>query len=128
MDMSDKMYNLGAVGLGHWFDRLHAGMKKANRIMITKAVGTSPLESKIALLARFGIPTVNYYQADKYGHIPEQFYNEIDIVHISDPNQFHAMQSIDALKRSNKKFANRALAAMRHEFGGHDVKLADNEK
>ena len=30
--------------------------------------------------------------------------------------------------RSDKKFANRALAAMRHEFGGHDVKLAENEK
>lgn len=128
MDMSDKMYNLGAVGLGHWFDRLHAGMKKANRIMITKAVGTSPLESKIALLARFGIPTVNYYQADKYGHIPEQFYNEIDIVHISDPNQFHAMQSIDALKRQKYVVVEKTIATNEADFNSTIKYLIDNKQ
>ncbi len=128
VDMSDKVYNLGAVGLGHWFDRLHAGMKKANRIMITKAVGTSPIESKLTLLARFGIPTANYYQADKYGHIPEQFYNGIDIVHISDPNQFHAMQSIDALERQKYVVVEKTIATNENDFNSTIKYLIDNKQ
>ena len=110
------MYKLGAVGLGHWFERLHEGMKSSNNLLITKAVGTSSLDKKLSLLSEFDIPPQNYYIASKDGKIPEEFYSDIDIVHISDPNELHASQLIEALNHKKKVVVEKAIATNQIEF------------
>ena len=53
-------YNLGVVGIGHWFERLHAGMVKTNEIRLLKIAGASPVESKLARLKGLGVEKENY--------------------------------------------------------------------
>ncbi len=110
------MYKLGAVGLGHWFERLYEGMKKGNRIKVVKAVGTSEVERKIELLNVFGIEKNNYYKINPDGSIPDEFFSDLDIVHISDPNKFHSEQAIQSLEKGKYVIVEKTIGVTKDEF------------
>ena len=110
------MYRLGAVGLGHWFERLYEGMKKGDRIKVVKAVGTSDVERKIELLNVFGIEKNNYYKINPDGSIPDEFFSDLDIVHISDPNGFHSKQAIQSLEKGKCVIVEKAIGVTKDEF------------
>ncbi|MDE1871435.1 MAG: hypothetical protein KGI06_04330 [Candidatus Micrarchaeota archaeon] len=109
-------YGLGVVGLGHWFNRLNIGIQKVGGLSLMKAVGTKPFDQKAEVLQSFGITRDNYYIADK-GKIPDGFFNGIDVVHISDPNRFHAQQIQDSLEHGKYTITEKSLATNRREFG-----------
>ena len=50
-----KQYALGAIGTGHWFNRLYLGAKSDSRIIISKAAGTSSFDDKRESLSVIGI-------------------------------------------------------------------------
>ena len=90
-------YNLGAVGFGHWFNRLYAGLRESNEFRIAKVVGVSDVSKKMEKLREIGLEEKDYYRVSD-GKLPENFYSGLDLVHISDPNEYHAQQTIDSLK------------------------------
>lgn len=107
---------LGVIGLGHWFAWLTTGLGVEGGLDLKKAVGTKPFEDKKELLDSFGITRENYYTSDRNGNVPEQFFEGIDIVHISDPNKFHYEQTVDALKHGKYVITEKTLAANAEEF------------
>ena len=107
---------LGVVGLGHWFGWLKAGIGDGGSLDLRKAVGTKPFEEKQALLSSFGITSDNYYISDPKGGLPDQFFENIDIVHISDPNKFHAEQVTQSLEHGKHVIVEKTLAVKKGQF------------
>lgn len=110
------MYKLGIVGIGHWFGRLHEGMKSVGGLEISSALGTRPYDAKKELLSRFGIDKSMYYTITDEGLIPDAFFKGIDAVHISDPNSEHAHQAIEALDKGKKVIVEKSFAVNKEEF------------
>ena len=109
-------YKLGAVGFGHWFERLYAGMVKTNQITLEKVVGVSSIEGKAERLRAAGLKPENYYQMDPEAPLPDVFFEGLDIVHISDPNRYHAEQTLQALKKGKITVTEKTWGANREEF------------
>lgn len=109
-------YRLGVIGLGHWFSWLTAGLGVEGGLDLKKAVGTKPFEDKKELLSSFGITRENYYISDSNGKVPDQFFENIDVVHISDPNKFHYDQAIDSLSHGKYVITEKTLAVNKEQF------------
>ncbi len=110
------LYRIGVIGIGHWFGRLHAGMITVGGLEVVKALGTRPYESKAETLKGFGIGSGMYLTTDKTGAIPDAFFDGIDAVHVSDPNMYHARQTIDSLEHGKKAIVEKSFAVTRDEF------------
>ncbi|MDE1865934.1 MAG: hypothetical protein KGH94_04840 [Candidatus Micrarchaeota archaeon] len=109
-------YTMGVVGIGHWFRRLQTGLESVGGIKVTKALGTKPYEAKAQTFAELGITRDNYYTIEGDGSIPEGFFQGIDIVHISNPNEFHASQIRQSLSKGKKTIVEKTYAISRKEF------------
>jgi hypothetical protein len=109
-------YNLGVVGIGHWFERLHAGMVKTNEIRLLKIAGASPVESKLARLKGLGVEKENYYRVSGGKQIPGGFFDDLDLVHISDPNEFHADQTLQSLRKGKITVTEKTFGANKKDF------------
>ncbi len=109
-------YNLGAVGLGHWFSRLYTGLRDTREIRVAKVAGVSTIQAKRERLDEMGLSTAEYYQIGKGSPIPAAFYDGLDIVHISDPNEYHAEQTIDSLSRGKLTITEKTWAVNRAQF------------
>ena len=70
-------YNLGAVGFGHWFERLYAGMARTDRIRLAKVTGVSDIGGKASRLKLVGIGKDNYYRMQPDAPIPKEFFSVI---------------------------------------------------
>ncbi|MDE1860724.1 MAG: hypothetical protein KGH72_03315 [Candidatus Micrarchaeota archaeon] len=108
-------YNLGVVGVGHWFERLYAGMVKTNDIRLLKVASASGIEKKRDQISRLGVPEENYYKIDGFD-INDGFFDGIDAVQISDPVEFHASQTLQALSRGVATITEKSWAANRADF------------
>ena len=93
-------YNLGVVGIGHWFFRLHEGMVKTNDIQLLKIAGASDAEKHRTQLEKLNVPEFNYYQIKPGEQIWDDFFSDVDIVQIADPCEFHASQMLQSLKKN----------------------------
>ncbi|MEM0201489.1 MAG: hypothetical protein QXD23_03735, partial [Candidatus Micrarchaeaceae archaeon] len=109
-------YNLGAVGFGHWFERLYAGMVKTDQIKLAKVVGVSDIGKKAERLKMVGITQEKYYKMDPNGPLPNEFFKDLDIVHISDPNKYHAQQTIQSLKEGKLTITEKTWGRNKEEF------------
>ncbi|MGC8479225.1 MAG: hypothetical protein ACP5M9_00955 [Candidatus Micrarchaeia archaeon] len=109
-------YNLGAVGFGHWFERLYAGMVKTDQIRLAKVIGVSDIASKAERLRMVGISKENYYRMEPNAPLPEEFFEGLDIVHISDPNDYHAKQTIQSLKKGKMTITEKTWGVNKEEF------------
>ncbi len=109
-------YALGAVGAGHWFNRLYAGIKSSNRIRIAKIAGVSSLEQKKDKLRDMGLDDDSYYRIGSDSLIPDAFFNNIDVVHLSDPNQYHSAQTIEVLKHGKIVVTEKTWGVTKAEF------------
>ncbi|MDE1851872.1 MAG: hypothetical protein KGH69_04270 [Candidatus Micrarchaeota archaeon] len=121
------MYRLGVVGLGHWFERLYEGIKKTSMIEIEKAASVSGIEKKGAQLTRLGIPHEKYYKLVPGKPIPDEFFKGLDIVHISNPNQFHAEQTIQSLSFNKITITEKTFGVDRKEFDSVLDYISENE-
>lgn len=122
------MYKIGVVGIGHWFGRLHEGMNSIGGLEVKKALGTKPYESKANMLDKFGISKDMYLTTDSSGKIPEEFFEGIDAVHISDPNMYHTHQAISSLENNKKAIVEKSFAVNKEEFDSFIQYLKDNKK
>lgn len=109
-------YNLGVVGMGHWFERLYVGMLKTREIRLLKVAGTRDIGLKRDRLSEYGVPESNYYRISGGMELPAAFFDGVDVVHISDPNEFHAAQTIQALSRGKVALTEKTLGVNREEF------------
>lgn len=109
-------YNLGAVGIGHWFNRLYVGLKESNEFRLAKIAGKSDVESKLSKLEEFGLTMDDYYQVKPGDLLPERFYQELDVVHLSNPNEYHAQQTIDSLRRGKVTVTEKTWGVDMQEF------------
>ncbi|MDE1850040.1 MAG: hypothetical protein KGI00_04910 [Candidatus Micrarchaeota archaeon] len=110
------MYKLGVIGLGHWFERLYEGIKKTDMIAIDKAASVSGIEKKGAQLTRLGIMHDRYYKLVPGAPIPDEFFKGLDIVHISNPNQFHAEQTLQSLSSNKITITEKTFGVNKKEF------------
>ncbi len=117
---------LGVVGLGHWFAWLKAGVNSGEGLDLRKAVGTRPFADKAELLTSFGIDSSSYYISDASGSIPEDFFKDIDMVHISDPNRFHMLQAMESLRHGKKVIVEKTLATDEGQFRSIVNHIRDN--
>jgi predicted dehydrogenase len=109
-------YKLGVIGIGHWFRRLYSGIASVGSIEITKALGTRPYESKAEMLSGFGIDRSMYFTVRPDGSIPDEFFEGVDAVHISNPNSFHARQIKETLSKGKKAVVEKTFAVTKKEF------------
>ena len=109
-------YNLGVVGLGHWFGWLERGVSEKGSLRLVKAVGTKQFEEKAKLLSGFGITKDKYYISDPDGRIPDKFFEGLDLVQISDPNRFHKSQAIESLEKGKYVVVEKTLAVNEREL------------
>ncbi len=109
-------YTLGAIGIGHWFERLYIGMKESNRIKVAKAAGANPASGKTDRLNALGLTKDDYYAIPESSIIPRDFFGGLDIVHISDPNEFHALQTKQSLGEGKITITEKTWGINRKEF------------
>ena len=109
-------YTMGVVGIGHWFRRLQVGLESVGGVKVVKALGTKPYESKEKTLTELGISRDNYYTIQADGTIPSAFFDGVDIVHISNPNEFHASQIRQVLSKGKKAVVEKTYATNKKEF------------
>jgi predicted dehydrogenase len=107
---------MGVIGIGHWFKRLEAGLEKVGGIKVVKAVGTKPYEAKAEMLKSLGIGSSSYYAIGADGTIPPAFFENVDIVHISNPPEFHSSQIRQALSKGKKVAVEKAYGTTKAEF------------
>ena len=110
------MLKVGVIGTGHWFERLYIIMSRTPDIKLTKVAGISPVEKKRELLARLSVPTDEYYQISADARMPGRFFDGIDLVHISDPNEFHASQTMQAVENGKITITEKTFGVSRSEF------------
>ena len=115
-DEESSNYNLGTIGLGHWVKRLHQAVKQSNALKLVKTVGTRSYDQKRDELERYGLGEKNYYQIIPNTMIPDEFFNDLDIVHIASPNQFHKNQTIQSLSKGKFTVVEKTFATNRKDF------------
>ncbi len=109
-------HTIGVVGIGHWFERLHKGMVKTNEIILTKVASASGLEKHREQLSKLNLPAFDYYRIEPGKPMPDGFFDGVDIVHISDPNEFHAAQTLQSLKKGKITITEKTYGVNRDEF------------
>ncbi len=115
--MGDQMeYTMGVVGIGHWFRRLQSGLESVGGVKVTKALGTKPYETKAQMLEDLGISRANYYTVGTDGLIPAEFFEDVDLVHISNPNEFHASHIRQSMSKGKKAIVEKTYATNKAEF------------
>jgi predicted dehydrogenase len=117
-------YNLGVVGLGHWFSWLEKGLGEKGTLNLIKVVGTKPYDQKKELLESFHITRENYYVSED--RLPDEFFNGINVVHISDPNKFHSKQLLESLYNGKYVVVEKTLAVNKNEFEEVSSFIKDN--
>ena len=109
-------YTLGAVGFGHWFSRLYDGMKRNGSITLSKVAGISDVSSKLSRLKSIGLGANDYYQMQRNGPIPDSFFEGLDVIHISDPNEFHASQTLQSISKGKVTVTEKTFGTTKKEF------------
>ena len=109
-------YNLGTVGLGHWVKRLHEVLKQHQEISLVKTVGTRAFDDKREELERYGISEDRYYRVNAGEPLPDSFFDNLDIVQIASPNQFHKSQTMQALDKGKVTVVEKTFAANKQDF------------
>jgi predicted dehydrogenase len=109
-------YSMGVIGIGHWFKRLQGGLESVGGIKVVKALGTKPYDSKAQVLEELGIDRDNYYTVGGDGTIPPAFFDGVDLIHISNPNEFHSSQIRQSLSKGKKAIVEKTYATNRKEF------------
>ena len=107
---------IGAIGLGHWFFRLHDEIKRNGKIELAKAAATSDYETKKILLDELGITKEQYYVIKPGEPIPEEFMKDLDVVYISTPNEFHAAATKQALEAGKCVITEKTYGIIKQEF------------
>ena len=109
-------YKLGAVGIGHWVNRLKRTMENDGRMVIQKAIGVTKYEDKKADLDRFGITEDNYFRIEPMQPLPDKFFQGLDIVQIASHNKFHTAQTMQSLEREKVTIAEKTFATNANDF------------
>lgn len=111
------VYRLGVVGLGHWFEMMHRGISKNNEITLTKVVGTRKFSQKAQELEKLNISESNYFTVGEDPFtIPTGFFENIDVMQISNPNKYHASQTKQGLENGLYVVTEKTLATNKAEF------------
>ncbi|MBI1971868.1 MAG: Gfo/Idh/MocA family oxidoreductase [Candidatus Aenigmarchaeota archaeon] len=109
-------YRIGAVGMGHWFERLQEAVRRGDRISVVKAAGIRSYDEKMEIFAKAGVPRENYFRIKPFEPLPDEFFEGIEIVYIASPNQFHAEQVIQALSKGKFVVVEKTIAVNEEEF------------
>ena len=110
------MYKLAAIGLGHWFGRLYHGLLKNGNIKVAKAAAASPFESKKELLEKLGVTRENYFMVQPHAPLEDRFFDGVDVVYISDPNEFHSAQTLQALSKGKPAVVEKTFGVNKEDF------------
>lgn len=109
-------FSLGAVGIGHWVNRLKRTMETDGRVVLKKAVGVTFYEDKKTDLDKFGITKENYFRIEPQKPLPDGFFDDLDIVQIASHNKFHKEQTIQSLTHGKVTLTEKTFATNRKDF------------
>lgn len=89
--------------------------ERGNEIILYKAVGTRSYEDRKDELDRYGITKERYFSLSD-SSLPEEFFEDIDIVYIASPNKFHKSQTVQAIEHGKVTVTEKALATTKADF------------
>lgn len=107
---------IGAIGLGHWFLQLCAEIHNDSSVAIAKAAAADDYSMHQAVLGDFGVGKESYYKMGPGGEIPLELMQEVDLVYISTPNEYHAEQVMQALSAGKFVVVEKTLGVTKDEF------------
>ncbi|MFB6283814.1 MAG: hypothetical protein ABEK59_07770 [Halobacteria archaeon] len=110
------VYRIGIVGAGHWSKRLNKGIKKGTPFSIDKTVDVQTYEEKKELLTALDISRDNHYTIEEAESISDEFYEDLDIVQIASPVEYHRNQTVEALEHDVFTITEKSYAANRDKF------------
>ena len=111
------VYKLGVVGLGHWFEMIHRGMSKNGELTLSKVVGTRKFQEKADELLKLNISQENYFTVGEDPFvIPTGFFKDLDVIQISNPNEFHSYQTRQGLENGKYVITEKTLATNKKDF------------
>ncbi len=114
--MTNMTCRIASIGDGHWFSRLYPSLQKKQGIELYKIAGLSRYEKKKEFLSTLGIDESRYFSVTPNTPLPEGFFEGVDIVYVSDPNEFHAAHIIDALSHGKKAVVEKAIATNAEDY------------
>lgn len=109
-------FKLGAIGVGHWVNRLKRTMDNDGRVVLDKAVGVTWYEDKKEILDKFGITEENYFRIEPQNQLPRDFFDGLDVIQIASHNKFHKSQTMQCLENGKVTVTEKTFATNRNDF------------
>jgi hypothetical protein len=108
-------HRIGIVGAGHWSKRLVKGIED-HPFEVSKTVDVLSYDKKQALLEAIGVTRDSHYRIDPEDPLPDGFFEDIDVVQVASPVEYHLSQTREALDRDKFVVTEKSYAADRNEF------------
>lgn len=109
------MHRIGIVGAGHWSKRLKKGLDP-EVFTIHKTVDVLSFDDKRDLLFDLGVSEDRHYRIDEGDPLPTEFFEDIDVVQVASPVEFHLDQTVQALDEGRFTVTEKSYGSDREEF------------
>ncbi|MDY6764403.1 MAG: hypothetical protein SV377_01745 [Halobacteria archaeon] len=110
------VYRIGIVGVGHWSRRLKMGIEGGQPFEVHKTVDILPYEEKEDLLGSLGVDRERYYRISQGDPLPDGFFEELDVVQIASPVEFHKEQTLRSLSEGKMTITEKSYGANEGDF------------
>ena len=96
---TDGKIKIGVIGPGDVFQkRFLPQLAKQDKFELCSVVDVLPESEKMPIIENaLGATNIRYHQICPYDQTPQQFFEGLDVVYISSPNEFHVYQTLDSL-------------------------------
>ena len=109
------VHRIGIVGAGHWSRRLVKGIE-SHPFEVHKTVDILSYDQKKGLLEDIGVPRDRHYTIDAGDALPDGFFDDVDVVQVASPVEYHLRQTREALDRDKFVVTEKSYASNREEF------------
>ena len=97
--MNKKTFNVGIIGVGDCAKRFAPQATMHPGLRIVTAADIAPEEEKRPLLENIVKHPVNYFRLTPDMHLPPSFFEGLNAVYISSPNDSHLYQTIESMQQ-----------------------------
>lgn len=110
------VYRIGIVGAGHWSRRLYKGLDGGGSFEIHKTVDVLNYDEKKDLLESLNVSRDRHYAINPSESLPDEFFDDLDVVQIASPIKYHHNQTLESLERGKLTITEKSYGASRQEF------------
>lgn len=92
-------YTIGVIGAGHWAIKFKEALD-STPITFSKAVDIVPYDDN-DVVDNLGIAETEYKEIKSGSPLPDDFFEDVDVVQVASPIQFHAEQTRQAMEQAD---------------------------